>query len=644
MSTTPKTRFARSVLLGVLAAQFVNLVEGIVQAVVHFAREPQEWVHSVVVYGWAGLAVGALIGLVLPWIERALPNAWRGRLAGPLAFAFFALLVSGYWLNVTPAMPSFTTWTGKALTAGLALAILAIAVGGGWLLGRRGQRVTDRGFALERLLAAGVLVFLLLTWPLVPTRPVPQGPALPEIEASGELPPIVVLCVDTLRRDHLGFYGYERDTSPNLDALAARSIVFDASNTTGNFTIPATASFFTGLYPSGHGTVHPHDRFPADVPTINERLRSIGYRTAAFVGNPTMRAEMGYARGFDHFYPEPPPGWIYHRRTAIELVAARFVTGGDVSPTPNLVRRALEWMDRDDPRAPFLYLHLMDPHSGYVPPREYFEPFLPEGVTDGPAHPPRLFDYYEDEWIPWEDLEEGPQLTEAEVGGMVARYDGEIRYVDEWIGRFVDGLDDQGVFDDAIFVFVSDHGEEFGDHDGWFHGDTLYAEMVDMPFFLKLPRDRYAGARTTLAVDLVDVPATIEGLLGFPPAPGRQGVDLSHEMLVVASGSMGLREVEPQRLTFYERPPRLYGLEWGSLKFIRRTVQGEDRVALFDLAADPGETNDLARRDPVLRLRMEAMVDSVLADVVRDPGAGAGTDEPVDPETLRALRSLGYVE
>jgi arylsulfatase A-like enzyme len=398
------------------------------------------------------------------------------------------------------------------------------------------------------------------------------------------------------------------------------------------------------MYPSGHGVMHPHDRFPTDVPTLAETLHAAGYRTGAFVGNPTMRAEIGYDRGFDTFHPAPPPRWIHHRKTAIELLATRLSAGGDVSPTRNLVPRALEWLRQDDPRPPFLYLHLIDPHSGYVPPREHFAPFLPEGIEDGPAHPPRLFDYNEDdEWVPWEDLENGPHLTDAELAGMVARYDGEIHYVDMWIGRFLDEVRNMGILDDALVVFLSDHGEEFDDHGGWFHGETLYREMVDMPLLIKLPYGQHGGTRTALSVDMVDLASTLEGWIGLQPAAGRQGQDLSTPLTQILTGEELLLAVQPERVTFTERPPRLAALEWNRFKLIRRTVRGEDRVSLYNLGHDPHEQFDAALEQPELRANMESMLDAFLANVTRE-GALDREAGDVDPETLRVLRTLGYVE
>jgi arylsulfatase A-like enzyme len=564
----------------------------------------------------------------------------------PLVAVTFAAGVGGYWLNVWPAMPSLTTAAGKLLSLGfLAIFIPIVLLGAAWSARRRrsAAATTARVQALHGATTLLITAAVLWTWPT--QAPFESSVSRDEIDSGKRSrPPVIVILVDTLRRDHLATYGYPKATSPNIDRLAADGIQFEQSTTSGNFTIPSIASLFTGLYPSGHGVWGAGYRIPEQAFTLAERFAAMGYRTGAFVGNATIRAEMGFARGFESYHPAPPPTWVRHRRTAIELIAARLAGGGDVSESRHLVPRALRWLVEDDGRPPFLYVHLMDPHSGYVPPREHFEAFLPEGVHDGPAHPPRIVDHFEREvWKGWEDLESPPVLSEDDHAGMVARYDGEIHYVDTWIAKVIEELKGAELYDDAIVVFLSDHGEEFGEHQGWFHGRTLYGEMIDMPLLIKLPKSAGAGLRTKLGVHMVDLAPTLAGLAGMNVEGPLQGRDRSSELLeavqVGADNSTNAHEV----FAYNERPPYLYSLRVGDWKVIERVVEDQPAWSLFHLPSDPGEQRNRAQDAPDDFGRMRLALEEFREDV-RIENLRSGETPELDPETKRILRSLDYVE
>jgi arylsulfatase A-like enzyme len=245
--------------------------------------------------------------------------------------------------------------------------------------------------------------------------------------------------------------------------------------------------------------------------------------------------------------------------------------------------------------------------------------------------PPNFWDYRdEDRWENFEDFEDFAGVDPATHRAMVALYDAEIRHVDSWVGRFLDGLREAGLYDPALIVLLSDHGEEFDDHGGWFHGLTLYEEMVGMPLVIKLPGGSLAGTRSARSVDMVDLAATVSGLAGIDH--GFKGED--------HTAQLGVDQAAAPTRAFVERPPHLYGLRRGDWKLIRRMRDGEAEDRLFHLSRDPGELIDVAAAEPdtlrVLQFELEAILSRF------GPGSCRGGAEELDREGLRVLRTLGY--
>jgi arylsulfatase A-like enzyme len=635
------TRLLQSALLGILLGWGTTLVEGIVRTLHGEGRGFWDWVYALGIYAWFGVALGLLWGafLLLAGSGSRATRLRRAALVPGLLFAW-SFVVGGYWLNHWRKMPDFGSPQGKLWTLlfGLALLVPCLALAA-LLWRRRVPEAQGRGWRRAPALLGGLLALWVappILLALLPheARRVPRGP-------RAEGPPVVVILVDTLRRDHLEVYGYDRPTSPNLARLARDAIVFTESTTTGNMTVPSVATLFTGLYPSQHRVIWVSRRLPEEVPTLPELFRRGGYRTAAFVGNPVVRPEMGFQRGFDTYYPQPPPRWVFHRKTAIELLALRLMHGQRSTRIANLVERALAWLARGEDRPPFLYLHVIEPHSPYDPPPGDAEPFLPPGTRKWYRWPPLIWNYRPlGEWASWEDLERKPEVTPERRRVLMALYDGDIRYTDRILGNFLDGMRRLGLYDKSLIVVLADHGEEFADHGGWYHGLTLYEEMVRMPLLVKLPGNLGAGLRTDLSVDMVDILPTLAGLAGLPdPAPGG-GKDYAEAILQVARGL----EVEGTPSAFVERPPYLYALRVGRWKILSKTLRGETTLRLFDLLEDPGETRDVSALWPDTLVVMRRMLRQLLAHV--SPQEGWGPDQEgdrLDPETRRQLRNLGYI-
>lgn len=611
--------------LGLAIALAAGCLEGIGLLAANAPRDVSEWIHALALYAWLGLAAGFALGAAAALLPA--DTAGRGRWIVAALAALFLISVSGYWINFAPWFPSFASTPGKLWTLALALAIAVVS----WLIARAVPALRHDGRASRGVLLA-LLALLVLTATFY-SRPV--NPSVQTGPAREDAPPVFVILVDTLRKDHLGCFGYARTTSPNIDALAADGIRIDRSFTTSNFTLPSVATFFGGQFPSTHGVVHVEIPLP-DSATLSERMAAAGYRCGAFVGNPTVKPERGFARGFSHFFPPPLPRWCHAFKTAPELIASRLLSGPDIDYASNLVPRALRWLDgQADDSTPFLYLHLMEPHSGYVPPRRYYADLLPEGAPEGPRQPPRVHELADPGgFVTWEDLPEGAPISPAEREGMLARYDGEIRLADEWIGRFLDALKHRKLYDPALIVFLSDHGEEFDDHRGWFHGRSLYPEMIDMPLIVKLPGNVNAGERRQLSVDMVDLAPTFCALVEAEPGAAWHGRDRSAAIVHALGDSIAAPR-------FMERPPYLYGLKTPRWSLIKKIVLGKASWNLFDRVADPRETADLSSIESDTFERLREQLETLIAHF-----SSATLDESLetDPETERMLRSLGYVQ
>lgn len=395
---------------------------------------------------------------------------------------------------------------------------------------------------------------------------------------------MVLITLDTTRRDRLGCYGYSRETSPNLDALAARSVVFDRAVAASSWTLPSHASIFTGKLPSSHGADYDPEGplrltqaiegpeewaeyrasgLPPGETTLSLLLREQGYRTAAVVGGPWMKRVFGLDRGFET-YDDEGIGDV-NGRLASEVTAS-----------------ALEILQRTN--GPFLlFLNYFDPHGPYEAPS-------PFGGTFG--------------------MEPGD------------RYDEEILYMDHHLGRFLEGMKADGLFDDSLILVTADHGELLGEHGKMGHGASLFEEEIRVPFLVKYPGDEVVPGRSREPVHHVDVlPMILERVGLSPGARGRQPL---------------LAEVNP--LAFMSPEGSWRALYLGRHKLLWNSLGNH---ALFDLESDPGERNDLSGGDPARVAEAIGVLEKVLSSL--PPPGEPGPPAALDEETLKALRSLGYV-
>jgi arylsulfatase len=422
------------------------------------------------------------------------------------------------------------------------------------------------------------------------------GSDTPERRAPG----VVLVVIDTLRADHLGAWGYERDTSPNLDRLAAEGERFGNAFAQSPWTLPAMATILTGRLPRVHGAGRDAEgRFSAlraEVPTLAELLSAEGYRTAAFVNVIFCSPSSGLARGFERYDFHGKGASNRGHRSAAETTDAALAWAADVGDDPFL-----------------LLVHYFDPHLTYDPPAPWDERFEPD---EQGRVPPGFGSAAEVFAVRRGEIRLGPRQRTS----LIARYDGEIRYVDEQFARLREGLERLGLWDSSLVVVVADHGEEFWEHGGFEHGHSHYRELLHVPLIVRRPGT--APALREERVRQLDILPTVLDFTGTEPPGGLPGAVLGSAAAAhsVAEGSLwagDLLSVRSAEGTLIVDP------RTGARQYF-----GPD---------DPGETSSLGSSHPSA-VRLGALLDEL-------PGpAEALVPWELTEEQRERLRSLGYLK
>lgn len=389
--------------------------------------------------------------------------------------------------------------------------------------------------------------------------------------------PLVLISIDTLRADRLPVYGYRAVSTPAIDRLAADGVVFERAYSHSPQTFPSHMALLSGTLPFENG-VRDNVGFTVrpDVRLISEMLHDLGWATAGVVSAYVLRAELGLNRGFDFYDSQMPP-------------AAPDVPMGQVQRdgTESLAV-ALRWMGNQKSARVFLFFHIYEPHTPYAPPERF---------------------------------------------ARYAPYDGEIAYSDEIVGKLFAWLKDRGWYEQATIVLTSDHGEGLGDHGEQEHGLFLYDETIRVPLIVKLPSSARRGSRVTVPAQLVDLVPTILEWVGAPRPASLRGRSLA---AVVGRSDATLGEPGFYAEALYGR----YHFGWSeitSLTDSRYRYIKAPRPELYDLQADPRETNNLVLDRAQTASAMRGALDRLLA------GATIHTPSPVAKEDLERLQALGYV-
>ena len=415
---------------------------------------------------------------------------------------------------------------------------------------------------------------------------------------------LILVSIDTLRADHLGCYGYERPTSPVLDAIAEEGVVFEDVTSPAPWTLPAHASMLTGLYPRRHGVRLLEQRLASGVPTLATRLADRGWTTAAIVSNDYLGDRYGLEQGFEVFVSMP---------TSVK----------QASPSTLVTDQVIGWLQKSRQKPLFLFVHYYDVHSDYrsLPENEARFVGAYAGGIDGSTE--QLLEVKRGERV----------LDRADADHLVDLYDAGVRQMDTELGRLVDFLHEHGLEGRALLIVTSDHGEEFLEHGSVLHGQTQFREVSRVPWLVRgpgVPR----GARVETPVSLVDLVPTALALLGEGQAVGLDGVD--------ASGLWRAGGEDPAERPLFAEADRgreqdaNHSVRRGSFVLHLHRPSGSHR--LHDLRSDPAEQVDVSAEHPELARELRA----ILRNRVGDAAAPEPARE-LSPDEAERLRGLGYL-
>jgi arylsulfatase A-like enzyme len=521
------TRLMRGAIAGLAGGAIGGVVLGLAEAAVVIAGSAAKADLGVLAYGAAaygllGAVLGAPIGFGFSLLALLLKRApvSESVACGRIAALVACLPAIGIGLfrirrDVFHEQLALKSAQGLMVLGGtvLAAAIAAFVVSRivRTLVARKPFNALLRVWASPVLLTAVCLVAFAMS-----DTPEPSV-ALARLEkpaAPAEAGNVLVIVVDTLRADHLPVYGHTEVKAPNIEALAKDALVFDHMFSNASWTRPSFASILTGRYPSSHRTTLKSSSLPDEITTLPEAMQGAGYTTLGIATNYNVAPFFNFHQGFDAYHYLEPDFVLGANDTAAKLLFVQFlrqrietfrakrnqVAPGSAYQDASIVNRELLALLGDKPQVPFFaFVGYMDPHDPYYP-----HPYNGTGYSRAAnPHP---------------GAEEAPELMRL--------YNGEIEFWDQEFGKLIAELKKRDLYDDLTIMVTADHGEEFMEHGGFWHGTTLYDEQIRVPLILKLPHGEGAGTRVTHWVESVDIMPTILRRSGVAIPEGVQGKDL----------------------------------------------------------------------------------------------------------------------
>jgi arylsulfatase A-like enzyme len=573
---------------------------------------------AVVAYGLLGLLAGLALGVALVLLRR---QANADAVTWALVLAGLGLFVTRYRLYRDLFHESIRTFSlqGLLFNGGLLLAFALLFVLLLWLWRRpalqrlAGGSRASLGAIVLLLVVAGLASFL--TRPRTALTPPPAG-IPPGLE---DAPNVILIGVDTLRADRLSCYGYSASQTPRIDALAAGGVRYAEMTAQASWTRPSFATILTSLYPSSHTATGKSSRLPQAVTTLAEVLAASGYHTGAVADNINIAPTFGFDQGFaDYIYLEPSYVFLGNEaasQTALYQILRRawaMTSGGrvyvqDYYQDASVVNRhALDWLAASKGTRFFLFLHYMDPHDPY-----FEHPYDGVGYARASNQNP------------------DPALAST----FSALYDGEVRYLDDYLGQLFDWLRAEGLYDDTLIVLTGDHGEEFQEHGGWWHGQTLYQEQIAVPLIVKAPGGARAGTVVTDLARSLDIAPTILDLAGVPIPAEMMGQSLWSAAAPPAN-AFAEEDFEGNVLSALRTPTHKLILANPD------NPRGLPAEELFYLSADPGEQLDRLAAQPDLAQALRATLREVVTLALER--AVAGESGSLDAAVQEKLHNLGY--
>jgi arylsulfatase A-like enzyme len=515
-------------------------------------------------------------------------------------------IIGGYWINklFLPDFLELKSVIGNAVWAIICVPLLLVAGSLVSSLSRRKFSFASSTYSAKSLIGLLVLIMVinLATYTCLHF-------------IKKDRPNLIVISIDTLRADHVGAYGYDRHTTPNIDRFARDGVRFLNAIAQAPWTLPSHMSIFTGLYSSSHGVVVPTDKLSKDHLTLAEILQNAGYETVAFTDAGYLDHRYGY-QGFD-------------------LFDDRSSKDGDIEKTS---AKAVGWLRNTNSKPFFLFLHTYQVHCPYDPPNSYdiYSDRNYKGIIKVEGNCPRYYNEIQ------------ARMTREDYQYVIDKYDGEIYQTDHVLGKFFDELKNLKLYDNTVIVFTSDHGENFLDHPDYGIGhNELYDETVKVPLIVKAPEFPRNKA-IDVQVESIDIMPTVLEILGIDMPNSIDGISLvglikkGDFKKVFAFSENGWK-------IFNQKEGRLTGLNYKMIrsnnewKLIRSLNNDMETFELFDLKSDPDEMNNLLTRRPeVARPLYESL--NVWMDNQEEKSKLFSTSEVrMDDKLSEQLKALGYV-
>ena len=430
--------------------------------------------------------------------------------------------------------------------------------------------------------------------------------------SSGNL---LLISIDTLRPDHLRCYGYDRETSPTVDALATDGVLFRTAIAQAPSTLPSHASILTGLIPSHHGAFHhARARLPDHITTLAEILKKEGFATAAFHGGGQVSEIYGLSQGFDRY---------------------EFVENERFS---KVVDHGIQWLEPATPGRFFLFLHTYETHVPYQA-KEYLKRF----ETDYQGSLPDL--------IPLAVFDEinfqGKQLSGVDSLHIINAYDAAVYSMDISLSRLIGYLKKRNIYDNTLIVFTSDHGEEFGEHGKvGYHTHTVYDELLKVPLLIKFPDSGYAGTRIDTQVRSIDITPTILQALGIAATQDVDGSSLFPLLLGEGVADATCETSAELQFAVSERDDAADSHHVMSIRtnesklYVIKKYDTIARKLFFDLKDDPGEQENILPRRQRRADSLWKQFQTIKSQRECPPLQPISLDE----QTSKRLRELGYTD
>ena len=449
-------------------------------------------------------------------------------------------------------------------------------------------------------------------------------------------PNIVLIAIDTLRRDHLGCYGYNRPVSPNIDRFAKQGVLFERCYSPASWTLPSFTSMFTGLLPSAHGVTQASRKLLPTVPTVADQLKKKGYYCTAIVSNPCAAGKYGLSKGFDVY-----DDYSIHLGAELGMFAVNsnqylgivnnVVTGDSVTQ-----QAILQLTQAEKTGKPFfMFVLYFDPHDSYIPPAPMDKKFDPKykGKMDGKKIPPMRLSPPPDK-----DLQH-----------LIARYDGEILYTDMQVAKLLKKIDGVSKPDNTIVIIVSDHGEAFAEHKKLLHGNSAYREEVCVPMIWRWSGVLPQGRRAQSLVLNMDIAKTLAELIGFDEFDLVQGESLWPDLL--GKDVTKERAILSQKAFDGNVPKRHLALTRGNyslhIQFKKEPFAEDSKRTMYDIVRDPWETTDIFESHRKIAKQMLSLLKAKWDESleIRKYYESKGKDNKVKmtPEERRRLETMGYL-